>query len=234
MNTARDLAIAALTVLPDRLVEQGNLSLALAGAEVVDLIEARAVALDGDRIVPGAPAPTGDRLLDEAAASLVRQEPYESVEYWLWRRGQGLSATYVDDLERSGLTTRSRGRRIPLRTGRTELVDSPDRRRAEDRRASGEPVFAALATAAGLRDEPTEQHEDNDGPGNGVGLENSVGLESSEGPENSEGREDGEDLAGEAVTTVLAVVAGAVQELEAVRQRKTIEDAAFDNVWRGL
>ncbi|WP_406440904.1 GPP34 family phosphoprotein [Streptomyces sp. NBC_01613] len=201
MNTARDLAIVALETAPGRPVEQGDLSLALAGAEVVDLIEAQALALDGDRILPSAQAPTGDRLLDEAASSLVRLEPYESVEDWLWRRGRGLSSAYVDDLERVGLTTRARGRRIPLRTGRTELVDSDARRRAEERWTAAEPVLVALATAAGIRDEPAEARE---------------------------------DLDDDAVSTVLAAVGGAVQELEAVRQRKEIEDAAFDNVWRGL
>ncbi|MFK4101569.1 GPP34 family phosphoprotein [Streptomyces sp. NPDC019531] len=196
MTTARDLAIVALDEATDKPVEQGDLSLTLAGAEVLDLLDAHALVLDGDRILPNAPSPTGDRLLDEAAASLVRQEPYESVEDWLWRRGRGLSAAYVDDLERIGLTTRSRGRRIPLRTGRTELVDSAARQRAEERRAAGEPVLTALAAAAGIGDEPAEE------------------------------------LTDEAVT-VLAAVGDAVMELEAVRQRKVIEDAAFDNVWRG-
>jgi hypothetical protein len=200
MNTARDLAIVALDVAPSRPVEQGDLSLALAGAEVLDLIEAGALTLADDHIVPGAQAPTGDRLLDEAANAVVRQEPYESVEDWLWRRGRGLSAVYVDDLERIGLTTRSRGRRIPLRTGRTTLVDSPARHRAEERRAAGEPVLTALAAAAGIHDGAAETTE---------------GLD------------------GAAVTTVLAAVGEAVMELEAVRQRKSIEDAAFDNVWRG-
>ncbi|MGW2717015.1 GOLPH3/VPS74 family protein [Streptomyces sp. NPDC001492] len=199
MNTARDLAIVALDAAPSRQVQQGELSLALAGAEVLDLIEALALALDGDRILPSAPSPTGDRLLDEAASSLVRQEPYESVEEWLWRRGRGLSSAYVDDLERLGLTARPRGRRIQLRTGRAELVDSPARQQAEERWASGEPVLAALAAAAGIHEEQAEHH----------------------------------DLSGEAVTTVLAAVGDAVMELEAVRQRKAIEDAAFDNVWRG-
>ncbi|MEU3336925.1 GPP34 family phosphoprotein [Streptomyces sp. NPDC002144] len=200
MTTARDLAIVALKAAPDRPVEQGDLSLALAGAEVFDLIEAKALVLDGDRILPSAQAPTGDRLLDEAAATLVRQEPYESVEDWLWRRGRGLSSAYVADFERIGLTARPRGQRLPLRTSRTELVDSAARREAEDRWAAGEPVLAALAAAAGIRDEPAE---------------------------------DAEALAGETVTTVLAAVGDAVMELEAVRQRKAIEDAAFDNVWRG-
>lgn len=199
MNTARDLAIVALDAAPSRHVQQGEVSLALAGAEVLDLIEALALALDGDRIHPSAPSPTGDRLLDEAASSLLRHEPYESVEEWLWRRGRGLSSAYVDDLERVGLTARPRGRRIPLRSGRAELVDSAARRRAEERWASGEPVLAALAAAAGIHE---EQAEDQDG------------------------------LSGEAVT-ILAAVGEAVMELEAVRQRKAIEDAAFDNVWRG-
>lgn len=191
MTTARDLSIVALDVAPDHPVEQGDLSLVLAGAEVLDLIAAGALTLDGDRITPGTQSSTGDRLLDEAAASLVRQEPFESVEDWLWRRGRGLSSAYVADLERDGLTARARGRVIPLRTGRTVLVDSPDRHRAEERRASGEPVLAALASAAGIDEASAE-----------------------------EGRA---ELTGDAV-----------MELGAVRQRKSIEDSAFDNVWRGF
>lgn len=35
------------------------------------------------------------------------------------------------------------------------------------------------------------------------------------------------------VTTVVATVHEAVMELEAVRQRRTIENTAFANVWRG-
>ncbi|MEU6372907.1 GPP34 family phosphoprotein [Streptomyces sp. NPDC046909] len=201
MNTARDLAIVALDRASERPVEQGDLSLALAGAELLDLAATGALILDDDRIAPSAQAPTGDRLLDEAAAALVRQEPYESVEEWLWRRGRGLFSAYVDDLERTGLTARPRGLRIALRGGRTELVDSAARDEAEGRWAAGEPVLAALAAAAGLRDEPAGTAE---------------------------------DLDGDTITTVLAAVGEAVMELEGVRQRKVVEDAAFDNVWRGF
>ncbi|WP_328334590.1 MULTISPECIES: GOLPH3/VPS74 family protein [unclassified Streptomyces] len=200
MTTAQDLAIVALDVTPRLPVEQGDLSLALAGAEVLDLIEASALVVDGDRILPSAQAPTGEELLDQAATALRRQEPYESVEDWLWRRGRGLSSAYVDELERVGLTARPRGHRIPLLTGHTDLVDSAARTRAEARWAAGEPVLAALASAAGIRDEPVE---------------------------------DTPELVVDAVATVLAAVGGAVQELRAVRQRRAIEDAAFDNVWRG-
>ncbi|WP_330263202.1 GOLPH3/VPS74 family protein [Streptomyces griseorubiginosus] len=159
MTTARDLAIVALEVARNRSLEQGDLSLALAGAELLDLVDAGAIALDDDRIVPGPQAATGDRLLDEATTSLVRQEPYETVEDWLWRRGSELAAAYVDDLEKIGLTTRRRGGRLPLLSGRTVPVDSPARSGAEERRASGEPVLAALAAAAGVDDKEPEFDE---------------------------------------------------------------------------
>ncbi|WP_406194361.1 MULTISPECIES: GPP34 family phosphoprotein [unclassified Streptomyces] len=202
MNTARDLAIVALDMAPDHPVEQGELSLALAAAEVFDLLDAGALVLDGDeRIAPSAQAPTGDRLLDEAASSLVRQEPYESVEDWLWRRGRGLSSAYGAELESLGLTARPRGHRISLRAGRSVPVDSAARQQAEERWASGDPVLAALAAAAGVHEMPADAAD---------------------------------DLTDETVTTVLAAVGNAVVELEAVRQRRGIEDAAFDNVWRGF
>ncbi|WP_394436586.1 GPP34 family phosphoprotein [Streptomyces sp. SGAir0957] len=198
MTTARDLAIVALGGAADGTVEQGELSLALAGAEVLDLVAARAVALDGEHLVPGDRALTGDGLLDEAASALLREEPYESVEDWLWRRGRGLSAAYTDEFERTGLAVPRRGRRRTLPTGRTELVDSPARREAEERWAAAEPVLTALAAAAGLRDAPAAEPTD------------------------------------EALLTVLVAVGTAVQELQAVRQRRAIENAAFDNIWRGL
>jgi hypothetical protein len=200
MTTPRDLLIVALDVVPSRPLEPGDLSLALAGAELIDLIDAEAVTLDGDRIVPSGPWTPVDRLLDEAASALVRETPYESVEDWLWRRGHGLSSAYLAVLESDGHVARQRGRWIPVRTARTALVDSPARRHAADRWTSGEPVLAVLAAAVGIHDKPTE---------------------------------DTEDLAGEAVITVLATVSDAVMELEAVRQRRAIEDAAFDNIWRG-
>ncbi|MER5756036.1 GPP34 family phosphoprotein [Streptomyces sp. NPDC002088] len=200
MTTPTDLMIVAMDVRPARPVEPGDLSLALAGAEVIDLIGAEALTLQGDHIVPSLHPAMGDDLLDEAASSLVRQEPYEPVEDWLWRRGRGLSRAYLAALERDGDITWQRRRWNPLRTTRTAPADSPARRHAADRWASGEPVLAALAAAVGIVDQPTE---------------------------------DSTDAVNEAVVTVLAAVNDAVMELEAVRQRRAIEDAAFDNVWRG-
>ncbi|MER6010884.1 GOLPH3/VPS74 family protein [Streptomyces bluensis] len=200
MSTPRDLLITAMDVAPDRPLEQGDLSLALAGAELCDLINAEAVAVDGDRIVPGLVPAMDDRLLGAAASSLNREAPYESVEDWLWRRGRGLYAAYLADLEAEGQVTRQRNRWLPLRTGRRTLADSPARRHAAERRFSGDPVLAGLAAAVGIGTEPAE---------------------------------DLADLVDDAVLTVLAAVNDAVMELEAVRQRRKIEDAAFDNVWRG-
>ncbi|MBV9023036.1 MAG: GPP34 family phosphoprotein, partial [Streptomycetaceae bacterium] len=105
MTTTRDLFIVSMHVTADHPVEQGNLSLALAGAEVIDLLDVHAIRLDGDRIVPIDQSAIADHLLNEAASSLVRQAPYELVGDWLWRRGRNLSAAYLADLEAEGQIT---------------------------------------------------------------------------------------------------------------------------------
>ncbi|MEU6080126.1 GPP34 family phosphoprotein [Streptomyces sp. NPDC047108] len=200
MTTPRDLMMTAMDVEADRQVERGRLSLALAGAELIDLLAAESVTLDGGRIVPGLRMPLPDHLLDAADESLVRETPYESVGDWLWRRGRDLSSAYLTALETEGQVTRQRRRWLPFGNSRTTLADSPDRRMAEDRWASHEPVITALGTAVGLR-EPE--------------------------PEDAAGGTDDD------VEEVLAEVNDAVLELESVRQRRDIEQAAFDNIWRG-
>ncbi|MDH6626436.1 hypothetical protein M2271_004253 [Streptomyces sp. LBL] len=219
MTTAQDLLIVSMGVPPDAPVASGDLSLALAGAELIDLIETEAVTLDGDRIVPGLQPATGDRLLDDAASSLVRQAPYESTEDWLWRRGRGLAAAYLAALESDGLITRSRGRWLPVPTGHRSLTDSPVRRHAEERRASGDPVLAALTTAVGIDDKGRAAVEAEDESTTVAGLR--------------ETSDESLHPADDSIEAVLAAVGDAVTELEGVRQRRTIEDAAFDNVWRG-
>ncbi len=200
MTTPRDLLIVAMDMETSRPVERGDLSLALAGAELIDLLRAEAIRLDGDLIVPGYRPTIVDRTLDEAASSLVEQTPYESVDDWLWRRGHGLAAAYLSALEAEGQLTRQRRRWMPLRTGRTVLADSAARRQAADRWTSHEPVLTALTTAAGINGTRTE-----------------------EAP----------NVTDDAEALVLATVDDAITELEAVRQRRAIEKAAFDNVWRG-
>ncbi len=61
MTTAHDLTIVSLEVPSDYPVERGDLSLALAGAELIDLLEAGAVALDGPLLRPVSPTRSGTR-----------------------------------------------------------------------------------------------------------------------------------------------------------------------------
>ncbi|MGR4880311.1 GPP34 family phosphoprotein [Streptomyces sp. LARHCF249] len=200
MTTPRDLLIIAMDLGSGHPVEQGDLSLALAGAEVIDLLAAQAISLDADHIVPGHQPPLADPLLAEAAATLVREAPYESVDDWLWRRGRSLSAAYEAALEAEGELVRQRRRGISFRAGQPVVADSPARRRAADRWASDDPVLVNLAEAVKVSGERT-----------------------GESP----------DVADDAVATVLAAVNNALVELATVRQRRAIEDAAFDNIWRG-
>lgn len=201
MTTPRDLLITTLEVASARPPGAGDLSLALAGAELIDLLDARAAALEDDRIVPGESRAISDPLLNEAASRLVRQAPYETVEDWLWRRGRGLAAGYLAALtSEEQITRQHRSRRLPFGGGRSVLADTPARSSALERWTSDEPVLGWLGAAVGLRDQR---------------------------------REDPLEVAGEAVATVLAAVDNALRDLEAERQRRSIEEAAFDNVWRG-
>ncbi|MFD6967659.1 GPP34 family phosphoprotein [Streptomyces sp. NPDC059949] len=198
MTTPRDLLIVAMDIAGSRPIGPGDLSLALAGAELIDLLESPTIRLDGGRIVPGHLPLPADRLLVEAAASLMMEEPYESVGDWLWRRGDSLAGTYMAALEAEGVVARQGGR--PFRDGQRVLVASPSRQQAVERWESAEPVLAGLAEGLGIR--------------GGTG----------ESPE----------VADYAVATVLAAVNDALLELEAERQKRGIEQAAFDNIWRGL
>jgi hypothetical protein len=155
MTTPRDLLMVAIDMETGSPTEEGDLSLALAGAEVIDLLDVQAIRLDGERIVPVHRPAIGDRLLDEAASSLVRHEPYESVGDWLWRRGRDLLSSYLAALEAEGRVTRPRRSWRLLRTDRTMLVDSPAHREAATRWTSDDPVLAALAAAVGIHGEQT-------------------------------------------------------------------------------
>lgn len=153
MTTPRDLLIVAMDLASSRPVERGDLSLGLAGAELIDLLGAQAVALDADRLVPGSGSGVDDPLLDEVASSLAGQVPYTSIGDWLWQRGRGLSAVYLAALEADGQLVRERRRRwLFFRASQLALADSPARRLAASRWAAGEPVLDALATAVGIRD----------------------------------------------------------------------------------
>lgn len=200
MGTARDLMIGVMDRALGRPVAQGELSLVLAGAELLDLLDAGAAVLEGERVEPGErTAPFEDPLLDAARAALAADEPYESVDDWLWRRGRGLAGAYLAVFETEGLVARPRGSWLRLRGDRPLPVDSPARLRAAHRWAADEPVLATLATSLGLRDDVPDDCPAPD----------------------------------EATRTVFGAVVEALTELDAVRRRRAIENAAFANVWRG-
>ncbi|MFJ3881659.1 GPP34 family phosphoprotein [Streptomyces sp. NPDC090077] len=199
MTTARDLLLLALDGTAGRTAEQGDLSLALAGAEAIDLLGAGAVRLDGDRIVPAGERALPDRLLAEAAASLVGDAPFESLTDWLWRRGSGLAKGYRAVLESEGELVREPRRGLFARAGEPAAADTPARRRARARRAAAEPVLAALLAAV----------------------------------VHGEGDEDAPDVTDDDSAAVLAAVNDAVVELASERQRRAVDEAAFDNIWRG-
>ncbi|MDT0611081.1 GOLPH3/VPS74 family protein [Streptomyces lancefieldiae] len=199
MTTARNLLVITLDSAGDPPVRAGDLSLALAGAELIDLCAARVVELREDRIVPGRlPAPA-DVLLEQAFASFIREEPYETISDWLWRRGKALDVAYVAAFETEGLLTRQRRRARLFPTGEPVLVDSPARRQATERWSSAEPVLVTLAEAVGVR-----------------------GPQARDLPPETDG----------AVELILAAVGDALQELDSERQRRSIEQEAFNNIWR--
>ncbi|WP_055552077.1 GPP34 family phosphoprotein [Streptomyces sp. NBRC 110028] len=208
MTTARDLLIVTMDAEPSRLVERGDLSLALAGAELIDLLAAGEAGLDGsgEHIVPGPAGAPEDPLLRQAAAALVREAPYESIGDWLWRRGRDLSAVYLSALEADGQLIWQRNRHWKVFwTRELALVDTDARHHAANRRRSDEPVLAALTEAIGIRDQ--------DGEGTG------------EAPKVSD----------DAVARVLTALDDALAELAAERQRRDRrrDAAAVDNVRRG-
>ncbi|WP_306328863.1 GPP34 family phosphoprotein [Streptomyces venezuelae] len=226
MTTPRDLMFVALDAAPGRRPGQGELSLALAAAELIDLLAAGTVLLDGDRVVPAGGAAPDDALLRGAASGLVRGEPYESLDDWLWRRGRDLSPAYQAALEADGLLTRQRGRRLPFRAaGEPALTESPDRRRAADRLTAREPVLTALAAAVRLDDADGQ-----DGPAETDGVD---GLTAAGGSDGVADAVETADLP-DGVEAVLAALGDAELELAAVRQRRDVEQAAFDNIWRAV
>lgn len=203
MTTPRDLLIVTMGMETSDPVERGDLSLALAGAEAVDLLGGEDITLAGGRIVPGIRRAMEEPLLDAAVASLIREEPYEPVGEWLWRRGRGLSEAYLTGLEAEGLLTRRRRRHwMLLRDDGFVLADSSARQVALNRWAADEPVLASLGEAIGLRDRGT-------GDFPGVADEAVAAVL---------------DAVGDALTELSA---------ERRRRARKLQDAAADNVQRG-
>jgi hypothetical protein len=226
MTTARDLLTVSMDVPSGRTVERGDLSLALAGAELADLLRLGAATLERDRIVPGHRAHHSDRLLDEAGAAMSRTLPFETVEDWLWRRGRGLFAVYLAAFTDEGRLTRQRQRRwLVFGSSLMVLLDSADRRRAAHRWAADEPVLVALATTVGVSGHEPDLPPSPPDPSVGVPPPLPGGLPP--------------DLAAQvpdpAVADVLSAVVHAVAELSEERRRRAnrLKDAHATTLRRG-
>ncbi|MEU4011428.1 GPP34 family phosphoprotein [Streptomyces pseudogriseolus] len=153
MATALHLAALAAVrgAAPD--FEQGDLSLALAGAELIDLADLHAVVLMRDRIMPAAAPRTENSMLIEAAAEIVRDAPHETVERWLWRRGRDLAARYRVALRATVPEPLARAHRQRLRQA-APAVGPHVLCSATDRLMVGDPVLTHLAAAAGIAEPP--------------------------------------------------------------------------------
>lgn len=229
MNTARDLFVITLEVPSSRPIAQGDVSLVLAGAELVDLRDAHVLRLDGDRIVPlGEHADGTNALTAQASAQLVTEPPYETVEQWLWRRGRGLAGSYADDLAaqtagdaRGGLLPRFLRHFAP---NRSQEPSVRPRHEATDRPVLDDTVLAAFAGTLGIGEaaqpDPSEPSEPSES------TEPAEPTEPTE-PTDTTTADQADDLG-----LILAVVSDALLELEAERQRRQIEQDAYDNVWR--
>ncbi|MFF4887740.1 GPP34 family phosphoprotein [Streptomyces nigra] len=148
MTTALGLSALAASPGIDAPPELGDLSLSLAGAELVDLVDLQAVLLNDGRLLPAASPRIQDDLLLEAASTIIRDAPYETVEQWLWRRGRDLAARYRRALEATVSGTPAHSSRRSFRRSRPLPVVPPAVDPALGRMTDGRPVVVALAAAA--------------------------------------------------------------------------------------
>ncbi|ANJ11993.1 MULTISPECIES: GPP34 family phosphoprotein [Streptomyces] len=197
MATAHDLSALATSPDAEAGLEEGDLSLALAGAELLDLVDVQAALLVGDRILPVVSPRHVDTMLAEAASAIVQNSPYETVEGWLWRRGRDLAARYRSAREVTASGEAARTYRHPFRRAHP-VVDPTALSHATERITSGDPILVGLAAAVGLAEPPAREAE---------------GLSDDE-------------------ATILTAVHEAVTELAAERRRRSVEQAAYDNIWR--
>ncbi|MER7738319.1 GPP34 family phosphoprotein [Streptomyces sp. NPDC096538] len=155
MTTAHDLAALAAAPGTDPAPDRGDLSLVLAGAELLDLADARAVVLGAERITPVVAPHDVDPMLMEAASEITREPPYETVESWLWRRGAGLAARYGAAVEAAEPYRPPRSHRRPFHRPRP-VVSPLVVRHGVDRLRAGDPLFVGLAAAAGMAEAPAD------------------------------------------------------------------------------
>jgi hypothetical protein len=234
MTTPRDLFVVALDVASGHPVAPGDLSLALAGAELIDLLRLGAAVLDGERIVPGAPRDTGHE--GNAGAADTEAGDTEAAGSAPGTRDLPDAPDLPDAM--LALAAASLRPQVPHETvedwlwrrGRGLSVAYRDAFEAEGllalRRRRWLPAWPGQTA---LVDSPARTRA-----GHRWAAEDPVlaALATAAGVSDRPAA-DLRDVTDEAVATVLAAVDDAVTELVGVRHRRSIENAAFSNVWRG-
>ncbi|HEV2345747.1 MAG TPA: GPP34 family phosphoprotein [Actinocrinis sp.] len=95
MTLAADLLLLAIDPQRRQLRVSERLDYALMGADLVELALARRVVMEGDRVLVLDARPTGDRLLDEALASIAAKDRPPRARAWVQAVRKGLRSDYL-------------------------------------------------------------------------------------------------------------------------------------------
>lgn len=95
MTLAADLLLLAIDPQRRHLRVSERLDYALMGADLVELALARRVVMEGDRVLVLDARPTGDRLLDEALASIAAKDRPPRAKAWVQAVRKGLRSDYL-------------------------------------------------------------------------------------------------------------------------------------------
>ncbi|MFH8218293.1 GPP34 family phosphoprotein [Streptomyces sp. NPDC018057] len=215
MSTARDLMIVALDTAPARRLERGDLSLALAGAEAYDLLRAGTIVLDGGgRILPVPRTGHGPRPEPGPGPGPGPADRLLAEAAAVLRR-EAPYESLPDWLWRRGRGLASARLAALAEEGHVSWERSRWLPFRGGRTVLGDTAARRRAAYRWAADEPVL-----------LALAAAAGIRDEIAPDEPTATDD-------TVLTVLAAVHDAVMELEAVRRRRAIEDAAFANVWRG-
>jgi hypothetical protein len=95
VTLAADLLLLAIDPQRRNLRVIERLDYALMGADLVELALARRVVMEGDRVLVLDARPTGDRLLDEALASIAAKDRPPRAKAWVQAVRKGLRSDYL-------------------------------------------------------------------------------------------------------------------------------------------
>lgn len=172
MTRGRELALLAWDDRTGELDGGPELGCALAGAELIDLLETGRLGIQGTNLAvlgrtqTQTHPETGDPQFDRAIVVIKLIPEPKTVQAWIKRHAPELRDTYRALLESEGTIASRRGRRLGLiPTSRTALTDPSERDELISRLsllASEDEPFAALAHRAGLTPLlfPGPEHED--------------------------------------------------------------------------